>query len=74
MEQVTKAPRTGDQERSKVLLAEVFKLLRNSAYGKMIEAVGRHMNVVYTKDERTVNRMLAAHSSPTSMKSELPMS
>ena len=38
VEQVTEARRTGDMEKSKVLLAEVFKLLGNSGYGKLIEA------------------------------------
>ena len=49
---------TGDVEKDKALLAEVFKLLGNSAYGKMIEAVERQKNVVYTKDERVVDRAL----------------
>jgi len=38
LEQVTEARRTGDVDKSKVLLAEVFKLLGNSGYGKLIEA------------------------------------
>ena len=36
VEQVTEARRTGDVEKSKALLAEVFKLLGNSANGKLI--------------------------------------
>ena len=39
VEQVTEARRTGDKEKSKALLAEVFKLLGNSGYGKLIEAL-----------------------------------
>ena len=50
--------RTGDVEKSKALLAEVFKLLGKSSYGKMIEAVERQTNVVYTKDEKAVYRAL----------------
>ena len=58
VEQVTEARQTGDVEKSKALLAEVFKLLGKSAYGKMIEALERQTNVVYTKDERSVDRAL----------------
>ena len=36
VEQVTEARPTGDVEKGKALLAEVFQLLGNSAYGKMI--------------------------------------
>ena len=58
VEQVTEARRTGDVEKSKVLLAEVFKLLENSGYGKLIEALERQTNVIYTKDEKVVDRAL----------------
>ena len=58
VEQVTEARRTGDVEKSKALLAEVFKLLGNSGYGKMIEALERQTNVKYTKDEKVVDRAL----------------
>jgi len=58
VEQVTEACRTGDTDRSKALLAEVFKLLGNSAYGKLIEALERQRNVIYTKDEKDVDRAL----------------
>ena len=58
VEQVTEARRTGDVEKSKALLAEVFKLLGNSAYGKLIEALERQTNVIYTKDEKVVDRAL----------------
>jgi len=44
--------------KSKALLAEVFKLLGNSAYGKMLEAVERQTCVVYTKEEKVVDRAL----------------
>ena len=55
VEQVTEARRTGDVEKSKALLAEVFKLLGNSGYGKLIEALERQTNVIYTKDEKVVD-------------------
>ena len=42
VDQVTEARRTGDVDESKALLAEVFRLLGNSAYGKLIEALERH--------------------------------
>jgi len=58
VEQVTEAHRTGDVDKSKALLAEVFKLLGNSAYGKMIEALERQTTVIYTKDEKVVDRAL----------------
>ena len=58
VEQVTEAFRTGDVEKSKALLAEVFKLLGNSGYGKLIEALERQTNVIYTKDKKVVDRAL----------------
>ena len=50
--------RKGDAEKDKALLAEVFKLLGNSAYGKFIEAVERHTNTIYTCDEEEVDKSL----------------
>ncbi|KAL9972881.1 hypothetical protein ACROYT_G019266 [Oculina patagonica] len=58
VEQVTEARRTGDVDKSKALLADVFKLLGNSAYGKLIEAIERQTNAIYTKDEKVVDRAL----------------
>ena len=58
MQKVANMQRKGDVEAYKALLAEVFKLLGNSAYGKFIEAVERHTKVMYTKDEDVVNRHL----------------
>jgi len=58
VEQVTEVRRTGDVDKSKAPLAEVFKLLGNSAYGKLIEALERQTNVIYTKDEKVVDRAL----------------
>ena len=50
--------RKGDTEKDKALLAEVFKLLGNSAYGKFIEAVERHTNTIYTCAEEEVDKSL----------------
>ena len=58
VEQVTEARWTGDGAKSKALLAEVFKLLGNSGYGKLIEALERQTNIIYTKDEKVVDRAL----------------
>ena len=58
VEEVTEARRTGDVDKSKALLADVFKLLGNSGYGKLIEALERQTNVIYTKDEKVVDRAL----------------
>ena len=60
VEQVKAARRTGDIEKSKALLAELFKLLENSGYGKLIEALERQTNVIYTKDEKVVDRALGS--------------
>ena len=57
-EKVTEARRTGDVDKSQALFADVFKLLGNSAYGKLIEALERQTNVYYTKDEKVVDRAL----------------
>ena len=50
--------RKGDADKDKALLAEVFKLLGNSAYGKFIEAVERQPRTVYTRDEDEVDKHL----------------
>ena len=50
--------RKGDADKDKALLADVFKLLGNSAYGKFIEAVERHTNTIYTCDEEEVDKSL----------------
>jgi len=58
VEQVTEARRTREVDRNKALLAEVFKLLGNSGYGKLIKALERQTSVIYTKDEKVVDRAL----------------
>ena len=52
------AQRDRQQVKKQAIFAEVFELLGNSSYGKMIEALERHTNVSYTKDEKTVDRVL----------------
>jgi len=47
-----------DWRRGKKQGAEVFKLLGNSGYGKLIEALERQTNIIYTKDEKVVDRAL----------------
>ena len=55
---MAEARRTGDADKSKALLAEVFKLLGNSGYRKLIEVLERQKCVVYTKDEKVVDKAL----------------
>ena len=50
VKKVTENRRKGDQKFQLALLAEVFKLLGNSAYGKLIEALERQMSVKYAKN------------------------
>ena len=50
--------RKGDADKDKALLAEVFKPLGNSAYGKFIEAVERQNKTLYTQDEDEVDKHL----------------
>ena len=58
VKEVTDNRRKGDADKDKALLAEVFKLLGNSAYGKFIEAVERQGQTLYTKDEDEVDKHL----------------
>ena len=58
LEQATEARRTGDVDKSKALLAEEFKLLGSSGYGKLIETLEHQTYVVYTKDKNVVDRAL----------------
>jgi len=58
VEEVTESRRTGDLDESKALLADMFKLLGNSGYGKLIEALERQTNIIYTKDKKVVDRAL----------------
>ena len=58
VEQVTETRRTGDVDKSKAQLAEVFKLLRNSSCGNPIEAAGAANMRYFQKDEKVVDRVL----------------
>ena len=58
VDEVTEARRMGDTDENKALLADIFKLLGNSAYGKTIEDVTRQTNIIYTKDENVVDRAM----------------
>ena len=58
VQEVANMRRKGDVEAEKALLAEIYKRLGNSAYGKFIEAVERQTKVLYTKDEDVVDRHL----------------
>ena len=58
VKEVANNRRKGDADKDKALLAEVFKLLGNSAYGKFIEAVERQNKTLYTRDEDEVDKHL----------------
>ena len=58
VKEVANMRRKGDAEAEKALLAEIYKFLGNSAYGKFIEAVERQTRVLYTKDEDEVDKHL----------------
>ena len=59
VDEVTEARQTGDVDKSKALLVDIFKLLGNSSYGKLIEAVERQTCVVYRiKNVKVVDRAL----------------
>ena len=58
VDEVTEARRSGDVDKSKAPLADIFKLLGNSSYGKLIEALERQTCMIYTKDEKVVDRAL----------------
>ena len=53
--------RKEDAEADKALVAKIYKLLDNSAYGKFIEAVERQTKVLYTKDEDEVGKHRSAY-------------
>lgn len=55
---MTKARRSGDEEEKKAIIADLFKLLGNSAYGKMIESIEKQKSVIYTSVEEKVDRAL----------------
>ena len=58
VDEVTDARHMGNTDKEKAIFAEVFKQLGNSSFEKMIDALERHTNVSYMKDEKTVDRAL----------------
>ena len=50
--------RSRDVDKSKALAVEVFKLLRNSGYGKLIKVLECQTRMINTKDEKVVDRAL----------------
>ena len=63
VQEVTEARRTGDIEESKTIFADIFKLLGNSAYGKMIENLENQKNVIFTKIKKRLIGLCEAHFS-----------
>jgi hypothetical protein len=61
VDRVTEARRTGDTCKEKALLADAYKLLGNSAYGKLIEALEKQTGVIYTKNEHVVDANLRSN-------------
>ena len=58
VDEVMEARRTGDVDKSKALLADIFKLQGNGSYEKLIEALERQTRVIYTEDDKVVDRTL----------------
>lgn len=50
--------RKDDENPEQALLAEVYNLLGNSSYGKLIEAVEQQMTVKYIKSENALRKDL----------------
>ena len=64
---VTLHRREGDLDPQKSILADTFKLLGNSAYGKSLENLERRSDVVYVKEEnvsKLVNKPVFKTSTP----------
>ena len=47
---------TGDADKSKAMFADVFKLLGNRAYGKIIEVLKCQTRATHREDEKSVDR------------------
>ena len=58
VDEVMEARQTGDVDKSKALLTDIFKLLGNGSYEKLIEALERQTRVIYTEDDKVVDRAL----------------
>jgi len=71
VEQVREAHHTSDIDKSKALWAELFKLLGNSGYVKLIEAVEWQTYIIYTKDEKVAAQLLLPVSDLESRKQQI---
>merc|ERR1712074_200223 len=50
-ERVTKERRRGDMDKAYAIIAEMFKLLGNCAYGKTISNIAKHADVTFVSDK-----------------------
>ena len=57
-EEVANARRQAENDPSKKQLGDISKLKGNSFYGKMIEALIRHLSTTFTTDERKVDEAI----------------
>ena len=58
MDKVIGNRRKDDENPEQALLAEVYNLLGNGSYGKLIEAVEQQMTVKYIKSENALRKDL----------------
>lgn len=66
-EKVTEHRKLGDQDVNKATLADVYKLLRNSAYGKCIMNLKRHTDTFYVDAQE----MADVHNNPYHSRTEV---
>ena len=57
-ENVSKARREGDKDAAKSILADTFKLLGNSAYGKVLTNVEKHREIHYVSSPQKVSKLV----------------
>ena len=55
---VSEARRRGDADRSKAIIAETYKLLGNSAYGKTVTNVTKHADISFVSDDELKKHVL----------------
>ena len=55
---VSEARREGDVDRSKAIIAETYKLLGNSAYGKTVTNVTKHTNISFVSEDELAEHVL----------------
>ena len=55
---VSEARREGDADRSKAIIAETYKLLGNSAYGKTVTNVTKHADISFVTDDELDQHVL----------------